>query len=103
MANRVELGNYADFPVGIGQVYQFDKEEIALFRLSNGEVKAVENHSPHPKGGTLVDGLVSGEYIFCPVYDWKISLVDGKVQSPDEGQVKTYHIEVCDDKVYLEL
>ena len=38
----------------------------------------------------LSDGLVSGEYVFCPVYDWKISLVNGQVQAPDEGQVKVY-------------
>ena len=46
---------------------------------------------------------MSGEYIFCPVYDWKISLVDGKVQAPDEGQVNVYPIEVANDKIYIQL
>lgn len=101
MTNRIELAYYSEIPEKIGQVFKIDEEEIAVFRLSNGEVKAVENRSPHPKGGTLVDGLVSGEYVFCPVYDWKISLVDGKVQAPDEGQVKVYHVEVSEDKVYI--
>ena len=101
MTNKIELANYSEIPEKIGQVFKIDEEEIAVFRLSNGEVKAVENRSPHPKGGTLVDGLVSGEYVFCPVYDWKISLVDGKVQAPDEGQVKVYQVEVSEDKVYI--
>lgn len=103
MANKIELINYSELPEKVGQVFKIDEEEIAVFRLSNGEVRAVENRSPHPKGGTLVDGLVSGEYIFCPIYDWKISLADGNVQAPDEGQIKAYDIEVCDDKVYIEL
>ncbi len=103
MANKIELANISELPEKIGQVFKIDDEEIAVFRLSNGEVRAVENHSPHPNGGTLVDGLVSGEYIFCPVYDWKISLVDGKVQAPDEGQVKAYQVEVSGDKVYIEI
>jgi nitrite reductase (NADH) small subunit len=101
MTNRIELANYSDLPEKVGQVFKVEEEEIAVFRLSNGEVRAVENRSPHPKGGTLVDGLVSGEYIFCPIYDWKISLVDGKVQAPDEGHVKVYQIEVSNDKVNM--
>lgn len=103
MTNKIEIANLSEIPEKIGQVFKVNEEEIAVFHLSNGEVRAVENRSPHPKGGTLVDGLVSGEYIFCPVYDWKISLVDGKVQAPDQGQVKVYPIEVSDDKVYIEL
>jgi len=103
MSKRIVLANYSEIPEKIGQVFKINKEEIAVFRLSNGEVRAIENRSPHPKGGTLVDGLVSGEYIFCPVYDWKISLLDGKVQAPDEGQVKVYPIEVTGDKVYIQL
>jgi nitrite reductase (NADH) small subunit len=77
--------------------------EIALFKVTNGKIFALENHSPHPKGGVLSEGLVSGEYVFCPVYDWKISLVDGKVQAPDIGQVRTFKTEVIDNIVFINL
>ena len=46
---------------------------------------------------------MSGEYIFCPAYEWKISLVDGNVQAPDERQVNVYPIQVEDDKIYIQL
>lgn len=98
---RIEVANYQDLPVKVGKVIKIEEQEMVLFRLSNGEVKAVENKSPHPKGGTLADGLVSGHYVFCPLYDWKISLLDGLVQAPDEGQVKTFQIEVIDQRVYM--
>ncbi|MFE8699241.1 nitrite reductase small subunit NirD [Cytobacillus sp. FJAT-54145] len=98
---RIEISNYQDLPLKVGKVIKIEEQEIVLFRLSNGEVKAVENKSPHPKGGTLADGLVSGHYVFCPLYDWKISLLDGLVQAPDEGQVKTFQIEVIDQRVYM--
>jgi nitrite reductase/ring-hydroxylating ferredoxin subunit len=55
------------------------------------------------RGGVLSEGLVSGEYVYCPVYDWKISLVDGKVQAPDNGQVRTYKIEIEKDVVFIVL
>jgi nitrite reductase (NADH) small subunit len=98
---RTLVANYSDLPVRSGYSVKINDEEIALFKVTNGKVYGIENRSPHPKGGVLTEGLVSGEFVFCPVYDWKIALRDGKVQAPDEGQVKTYQVEVEDDNVYI--
>jgi nitrite reductase (NADH) small subunit len=98
---RTLVGNYSDLPVWAGYAVNINDTEIALFKVTNGKVFAIENRSPHPKGGVLNEGLVSGEFVFCPVYDWKISLADGKVQAPDEGQVKTYQVEVELNNVYI--
>ncbi|MNI83125.1 Assimilatory nitrite reductase [NAD(P)H] small subunit [compost metagenome] len=56
--------------------------------------------SPY-RQGPLAEGTVSGEYVYCPLYDWKISLLTGKVQEPDEGQVPTFEVEVEQDDVYV--
>lgn len=98
---RTQVANYSDLQVKAGYSVKIDNIEIALFKVTNGKVYGVENRSPHPKGGVLTEGLVSGEYVYCPVYDWKISLADGKVQAPDEGHVRTYQVEVEEDKVYI--
>jgi nitrite reductase (NADH) small subunit len=98
---RTLVAAYSDLQVRSGYSVKINDEEIALFKVTNGKVYGIENRSPHPKGGVLTEGLVSGEYVFCPVYDWKISLADGKVQAPDEGQVKTYQVEVEEDNVYI--
>ena len=98
---RIPVANYSNLRVRSGYSIKIDDTEIALFKLTNGEVYAIENRSPHPKGGVLTEGLVSGEYVFCPVYDWKISLKDGKVQAPDEGQVRTFKVELEEDIVFI--
>ncbi|RXI96365.1 nitrite reductase (NAD(P)H) small subunit [Anaerobacillus alkaliphilus] len=98
---KLYLTDYDSLPERTGQVFHIGQEEIVLFRLSNGEVKAIENKSPHPKGGTLSGGLVSGEYVYCPLYDWKISLNDGMVQAPDSGQVKIFPIEITSGQVFM--
>ncbi|MCM3693355.1 nitrite reductase small subunit NirD [Neobacillus niacini] len=98
---RTLVANYSNLQVKAGYSVKIDDNEIALFKVSNGNVFAIENRSPHPKGGVLTEGLVSGEFVFCPVYDWKISLADGKVQAPDEGKVKTYQVEVEGNNVYI--
>jgi len=98
---RIPVANYSNIKVRSGYSLKIDDTDIALFKVTSGEVYAIENRSPHPKGGVLSEGLVSGEYIYCPVYDWKISLKDGKVQAPDEGQVRTFKIELEDDIVFI--
>lgn len=75
-------------------------QKIALFRLSDDQVKAVENVCPH-KQGPLAEGTVSGEYVFCPLHDYKISLINGEVQEPDEGCIRAYDTIVEDQNVYV--
>lgn len=101
--SRIPVANYSNLKTRTGYCVKIDNLDIALFKVTNGEVYAVENRSPHPKGGKLSEGLVTGSYVYCPVYDWKISLVDGKVQAPEEGQVRTYHVEVIEGIVFIVL
>lgn len=100
---RIPVAHYSNLKARAGYSIKFCDQEIALFKTSNGAVYALENRSPHPKGGVLSEGLVSGEYVFCPVYDWKISLMDGKVQAPDEGAVKSYKVEIENDVIFIVL
>ncbi len=53
----------------------------------------------------LAEGMISGAYVFCPMHDWKINVVDGKGQDPDTdtGCVKTYKTEVVDGDVFIVL
>lgn len=100
---RIPVANYSNLKARAGYAIKIDDKEIALFKTSNGNVYALENRSPHSKGGVLSEGLVSGDYVFCPVYDWKISLKDGLVQAPDTGCVKTFNIEIEKDIIFVVL
>lgn len=100
---RIPVANYSNLKARSGYTIKIDDKEISLFKTSNGNVYALENRSPHSKGGVLSEGLVSGDYVFCPVYDWKISLKDGLVQAPDSGYVKTFNIEIEKDIIFVVL
>ncbi|AGT32189.1 nitrite reductase NAD(P)H small subunit [Geobacillus genomosp. 3] len=99
---KVEIGRIDQLPKRLGKRVRVGNHELALFRTGDGRVYAVENRCPH-KGGDLSQGIVSGEYVFCPLHDWKICLKDGRAQAPDEGCVKTYRVAVEDGSVYVEL
>lgn len=102
LLRKVRVAGYDELPENLGRrIYVEDADmELAVFKLVNGKVKAIENRCPH-KGGVLSEGLVSGEHVFCPMHDWKISVVDGQVQAPDIGCVKKFDVEVEDNEVYI--
>ncbi|MDT8862680.1 nitrite reductase small subunit NirD [Alkalihalobacillus sp. MEB130] len=99
-ANKVHVANISDLSVGVGQRVNVAGEEIALFKQKDGVIRAIQNSCPH-KGGPLSEGIVSGEHVFCPLHDWKISMKDGQVQAPDVGCVKKYDVEVVDEAIYI--
>jgi nitrite reductase (NADH) small subunit len=90
---RIKVGNAADIAEKRSRVVRIDGLEIALFKLSEGSIRAIENRCPH-KHGKLSEGIVCDTHVFCPLHDWKIDLTDGRVQAPDEGCVTAYRVEV---------
>lgn len=97
---RYVMGTQNDFPLQAGKVVRIEELELALFRLSNGEFRALENRCPH-KGGPLSEGIVSGQYVYCPLHDWKVCMTDGQVQAPDFGCVRAYGVEVIGQEVVI--
>ncbi|AWB45129.1 nitrite reductase (NAD(P)H) small subunit [Paenibacillus sp. CAA11] len=95
------LGELEQFLPQIGRVVEVEGCQIAVFRTSDSKIFALENRNPHPKGGPLAEGIVSGHELYDPLYDWRIDLETGLVQAPDEGQVRTYEVKIEDGRVYL--
>lgn len=90
---RIHIGNVADIKEKRARVVRIGELEIAVFKMTGGELRAIENRCPH-KGGKLSEGIVCDHHVFCPLHDWKISLRDGLAQAPDEGCVTTFPVEI---------
>jgi nitrite reductase (NADH) small subunit len=90
---KILVGKVTDIDRKGSRTFRVKDTEIALFRLSDGDVLAVENKCPH-KGGALSEGMVCGSKVHCPLHDWRIDLHSGDVQDPDTGCVTTFDVEV---------
>ncbi|UQZ37703.1 nitrite reductase (NAD(P)H) small subunit [Paenibacillus sp. PK3_47] len=99
---KMLVGKVTDIDVKGSRKLQVGDKEIALFKLTSGEVLAVENKCPH-KGGVLSEGMVCGSKVHCPLHDWRIDLHSGDVQAPDTGHVTTYEVEVDPDSGHIYL
>ena len=84
------------------RVVRSSKGDIAVFRTEDDRVFALHNQCPH-KGGPLSQGIVYGDKVACPLHSWKISLVSGDAEEPDEGHTACFAVKVEDGTVYLEL
>lgn len=96
----MEAVSYEDLPVNTGKTIRYQGEEAALFKLSSGRLRAIQNRCPH-KDGVLAEGIVAGENVFCPMHDRKIHLPSGLVQAPDTGCVATYETKIQDGIVFI--
>ncbi|MBN3522377.1 nitrite reductase small subunit NirD [Paenibacillus apiarius] len=99
-ASWVAVGQLEDFIPRVGRVVLINGIEVAVFHTTEA-VYAIENRSPHPKGGPLSEGIVSGYYLYDPLHDWKIDLRDGCVQAPDTGQARTFPVRLEEAAVYI--
>ncbi|MBP1157433.1 MULTISPECIES: nitrite reductase small subunit NirD [unclassified Paenibacillus] len=98
---RIMVARASEIPALRSRTVTVGGMEIAIFKLSSGELRAIENRCPH-KNGKLSEGIVCDHHVFCPLHDWKINMKDGLVQAPDEGCVTTFSVEVDEEgKVYL--
>ena len=91
-----------DLPVQGGRLVKINGKDIALFRTSDDHVYALENICPH-KQGPLVEGIITGDILICPLHAQKINLIDGVVQAPDEGCAVTYEVNLKGKEVYINL
>ncbi|GJM82076.1 nitrite reductase small subunit NirD [Paenibacillus timonensis] len=93
MLTKIQVARLDDIDRLGSRTVMIEDKEVAIFRLSDGSVHAVENRCPH-KGGKLSEGMVCGSAVHCPLHDWKINLHSGRVQEPDHGAVTVYETEV---------
>jgi nitrite reductase (NADH) small subunit len=102
MSNWIKIVALNDIPKLGSRVVRSEKGEIAVFRTEDDRVFALHNSCPH-RGGPLSQGIVYGDKVACPLHNWRISLVDGNAEEPDEGHTACFAVKVEEEMVYLEL
>jgi nitrite reductase/ring-hydroxylating ferredoxin subunit len=63
----VRIGPGSELPVGEGRAYVVEGEQVAVFRLGSGALRAVSAICPHA-GGPLADGQIDDQVVICPLH-----------------------------------
>jgi nitrite reductase (NADH) small subunit len=90
---RADLGPLERIPLGEGRSYRVGGETIAVFRPRGGAVYAVQADCPH-RGGPLVDGLVAGDKVVCPLHGFTFDLRSGAATRDGCARLRLYPVTV---------
>jgi len=83
-----------------------DGHQVALFRLPDGSVRAVDHRDPATGANVLARGLLGttadGEwYVASPLHKHRYSLDDGRCLTSPELSVAVHDVEVVDGVVHV--
>ncbi|MBD9697974.1 nitrite reductase small subunit NirD [Flavimobilis sp. GY10621] len=98
----------ADLAVERGAVALMDGEQVALFRLLDDTVLAVQQHEPHTQAMVMSRGIVGTRggrpVVTSPLYKQVFDLASGECLDTTKGErvaLVTWQVEVRDGVVHL--
>jgi nitrite reductase (NADH) small subunit len=98
----VTVGSIDEIPLGEARTFAVGGEQIAVFRLRDGSLRAVDAVCPH-KGGPLADGLADDRMVVCPLHGHTFDLCSGlESGAPDSAlAVRSYQVSAVDGAVRI--
>ncbi|EHB58420.1 Rieske (2Fe-2S) iron-sulfur domain protein [Mycolicibacterium rhodesiae JS60] len=95
------IARLEDVPMGEGRTFTVDGQQIAVFRLRNGSLRALGAVCPH-RGGPLADGLIDDEVVVCPLHGYAFDMSSGVEVSGTGMSAPVFPVSAIDGKVCLQ-
>lgn len=93
------LGPLDQIPLGEGRAFGVDGEQVAVFRLRDGRVRALSAVCTH-RGGPIADGQTDAGVVLCPLHLNAFELDTGCSRT-GEPPLKSYPVRVQDGQILL--
>ncbi len=90
------LGSIDEIPIGEGRAFAVEGEQVAIYRLRDGTLRALAAVCPH-RGGPLADGLTDDGVVVCPLHGHTYDLSTGAEVATGSDSVRAYHVTTGDD------
>lgn len=98
--NWIDIGSLDDIPVRGARRIRTGAGCIAVFRTAEDQVHATANTCPH-KGGPLVEGIVHGTRVTCPLHNMVFDLESGEALGEDH-RIATYPVRIEAGRILLD-
>jgi nitrite reductase (NADH) small subunit len=89
------LGPVDQIPFGEGRAFAVGDEQVAVFRLRDGRVRALSAVCPH-RGGPIADGQTDSSVVMCPLHHNTFELDTG-CSTTGAAPLRSYPVRVNDD------
>ena len=98
----VDLCAVAELQVGIGRQFRIDTLELALFKLPDGTICAIDDCCPHA-GASLARGHVDAGHVTCPRHAWQFDLKSGRMPDSKLFYVPTFAVQIKSHRVLVDI
>lgn len=89
--SEVSIGNIADIPRGEGRAFGVAGTQVAVFRLRDDSLRALDAVCPH-RGGPLADALIDDCVVVCPLHNHTYDLSTGDEVAFGGAGVRAYPV-----------
>ncbi|MDX1919960.1 MAG: Rieske 2Fe-2S domain-containing protein [Candidatus Caenarcaniphilales bacterium] len=100
MENYQKVANLSEFTSEEGLPIKVNNLCLALFKLKDGEVYAIENSCPHV-GAPLHNGLIEDKKVTCLWHGWCFDLASGDSTNCPGVKIKSFPVKVVKDEVWV--
>ena len=97
--SAVCLGPVDQIPYGEGRAFDVDGEQVAVFRLRDGSLRALSAVCPH-RGGPIADGQIDHHIVLCPLHLNAFDLDTG-CSTTGAQPLRRFDVTVIDDEIIL--
>jgi nitrite reductase/ring-hydroxylating ferredoxin subunit len=98
IATEHRLGPVEQVPIGEGRAFAVADQQVAVFRLRDGTLRATQARCPHA-GGPLADGQLDPGAVVCPLHLRAFSFADGSCA--DGERVRVFGARVVDGQIVV--
>lgn len=92
-----------DLSVGAGTCAMVGNRQVAVFRISEIEVRAVQNICPHKAAAVIHQGVLADRegdpVVLCPLHKRAYSLDTGNGLDEDGGGLKTFQARIREGRI----
>ncbi|SEQ34675.1 Rieske (2Fe-2S) protein [Microlunatus flavus] len=93
------LGSIDQVPFGEGRAFDVAGEQVAVFRVRDGRVRALSAVCPH-RGGPIADGQTDLEVVLCPLHLNAFELDTGCSRT-GAAPLRSYAVRLEGDEIVL--
>ena len=105
MNSLVKICPVAELPVNLGVGALFKGQQVAVFKLHNGDIFAIGNFDPFSEANVLSRGLVGDlqgqKVVASPIYKHHYNLQTGECLEDNSVKVPAYDVIIQDEYVYI--
>lgn len=95
-----KVAKASEIPLRGAKVVEFGGRQVAIFKVSEGELYAVDNTCPH-QGAPLAEGYLDGCIVTCPWHAWQFDVTNGACKTVPPDRLKSYKLKLVGDDVLL--